>query len=119
MNFFLIVQCVAEVIIAVFGACVLIVSVRDLLKQKGRNRRFRVLAKEKGFCPSCLRSFVKDHDNCEYCAEGVYRDVLGTPCRYNFCPMCGKALRQEAEKPEPYKCPHGHADELDCPVCGH
>ena len=20
---------------------------------------------------------------------------------------------------EPYRCIHGHADELDCPVCGH
>ena len=30
---------------------------------------------------------------CEYCKDGVYYDVLGTPCKYNNCPMCGRKLR--------------------------
>lgn len=29
---------------------------------------------------------------CEHCKDGVYHDVLGSPCRYNNCPMCGREL---------------------------
>ena len=31
---------------------------------------------------------------CEYCNDGVYHDVLGSPCKYNYCPMCGRPLNQ-------------------------
>lgn len=29
---------------------------------------------------------------CEFCDDGTYHDVLGNPCKYSFCPMCGKSL---------------------------
>ena len=32
---------------------------------------------------------------CEHCNDGVYHDVLGSPCRYNNCPMCGRELPKE------------------------
>lgn len=31
---------------------------------------------------------------CPYCADGVYYDVLGSPCKYEFCPMCGRRLSE-------------------------
>ena len=32
--------------------------------------------------------------DCVYCEDGFYRDVLGSPCKYNFCPMCGRPFAE-------------------------
>lgn len=40
------------------------------------------------------RMFESVYDtDCYYCKDGVYYDVLGTSCKYNFCPICGEKLK--------------------------
>ena len=45
--------------------------------------------------------------NCHFCKDGTYYDVLGTPCKYKFCPMCGIELKQssldQVSKPNVFK----------------
>lgn len=42
---------------------------------------------------SALRKQSTKENGCFYCADGFYRDVLGSPCEYNYCPMCGRELK--------------------------
>jgi len=32
--------------------------------------------------------------SCSCCQDGVYYDVLGSICKYSFCPMCGYKLEE-------------------------
>lgn len=47
-----------------------------------------------------IRKIIKDIDlseqkeSCEFCEDGIYHDVLGSPCKYYYCPMCGRPLNQ-------------------------
>jgi len=36
--------------------------------------------------------------SCSYCQDGVYYDILGSICKYSFCPMCGNGLDEEEEE---------------------
>lgn len=44
---------------------------------------------------------AKQKESCEYCEDGVYHDILGSPCKYNYCPMCGRPLNQSPGEPKP------------------
>lgn len=47
-------------------------------------------------CIGALRDKIERDKGCGYCIDGVYYDVLGSPCKYNYCPMCGKRLINKA-----------------------
>lgn len=51
---------------------------------------------------------------CPWCEDGVYYDVLGSPCKYNFCPMCGRALASNVapmkQVEQPKRTPIGLSD---------
>ena len=40
---------------------------------------------------------AEQKEPCEYCIDDVYYDVLGTPCKYNNCPMCARPINQPQE----------------------
>ena len=40
---------------------------------------------------------AEQKEPCEYCIDDVYYDVLGTPCKYNNCPICGREINQPQE----------------------
>jgi len=44
---------------------------------------------------------MKTENGCYNCKDGFYRDILGTPCRYNFCPICGRKLDKTEELIDP------------------
>lgn len=75
-----------------------------------------------GYCSECAhRKKLLRPGPCALC---VWTDRGSTD---NWTPIVEKPRtifrrlidRMKRKKPEPYRCPHGHADELDCPVCGH
>lgn len=35
---------------------------------------------------------IESNHECYACKDGFYRDILGNPCRYNYCPICGREL---------------------------
>lgn len=35
---------------------------------------------------------MKTENGCYDCKDGFYRDILGSPCRYKYCPICGREL---------------------------
>lgn len=44
---------------------------------------------------------MKTENGCYNCKDGFYRDILGSPCRYNFCPICGRKLDKTEELIDP------------------
>ena len=44
---------------------------------------------------------MKTENGCYNCKDGFYRDILGSPCRYNFCPICGRKLDKAEELIDP------------------
>lgn len=44
---------------------------------------------------------MKTENGCYNCKDGFYRGILGSPCRYNFCPICGRKLDKTEELIDP------------------
>lgn len=44
---------------------------------------------------------MKTENGCYNCKDGFYRDILGIPCRYNFCPICGRKLDKTEDLIDP------------------
>lgn len=42
----------------------------------------------------------KKEKSCYHCKDGFYRDILGSPCRYEYCPMCGRKLDPTTDIPQ-------------------
>lgn len=38
---------------------------------------------------------------CYHCKDGFFRDILGNPCWYDFCPVCGRKLHRDAAPIDP------------------
>jgi hypothetical protein len=54
---------------------------------KRRYFQFAIQKKERGESKS-----MKTEQGCYHCKGGFYRDILGNPYKYNFCPICGRKL---------------------------
>jgi len=44
---------------------------------------------------------LEQSEGCYHCKDGFFRDILGNPCWYDFCPSCGRKLDRDAALIDP------------------
>lgn len=90
------------------SACIRWLTYKGLTKEEAELEEASIdidsYAKKKGW--EEVKS-MKAEQGCYHCKDGYYRDILGSPCKYNFCPICGRELDKSTNiPPEEYITRH-------------